>query len=86
MIRGLVVGGGVLAATFIWAVPPMANQLWAKLSFLNPFFYMIDSFRYRFFEQSDFNPWVSLTIVGAAAFLFCGIAAWLFQRGFKIRS
>ena len=33
------------------------------MSHLNPFFYMIDGFRYGFFGQSDTNPWASLAIV-----------------------
>ena len=36
---------------------------WQKISQLNPFFYMIDGFRFGFFGQSDVSPYVSLLIV-----------------------
>ena len=38
---------------------------WQTMSHLNPFFYMIDGFRYGFFGQSDVNPWISVAIVSA---------------------
>ncbi len=37
--------------------------LWRAVLHLNPFFYMIDGFRYGFFGLSDVNPLVSLGIV-----------------------
>eukprot|EP01034_Spumella_vulgaris_P030621 gene30621-37865_t len=42
----------------IHSLPPF----WQKLSHLNPFFYMIDGFRYGFFGQSDVSPWLSLAV------------------------
>jgi ABC-2 type transport system permease protein len=44
----------------IQSLPPF----WQGVSHLNPFFYMIDGFRYGFFGQSDTSPWLSLGIVG----------------------
>ncbi len=44
----------------IHSLPPF----WQQVSHLNPFFYMIDGFRYGFFGQSDVSPWLSLGIVG----------------------
>jgi ABC-2 type transport system permease protein len=46
----------------IGSLPPF----WQKVSHLNPFFYMIDGFRYGFFGVSDASPWLSLGIVGTA--------------------
>ena len=46
----------------IHSLPPF----WQAVSHLNPFFYMIDGFRYGFFGVSDVSPWLSLAIVGAA--------------------
>ena len=36
---------------------------WQVVSHFNPFFYMIDGFRYGFFGVSDISPWNSLAIV-----------------------
>jgi ABC-2 type transport system permease protein len=59
---------------------------WQQLSHLNPFFYMIDGFRYGFFGQSDVSPWVSLGVVAAALAVVSGVTLHLLRTGYKIRS
>ncbi|MBK7000203.1 MAG: ABC transporter permease [Rhodoferax sp.] len=59
---------------------------WQAASHLNPFFYMIDGFRYGFFGQSDASPWLSLGIVGAALLVTSALAMYLLRIGYKIRS
>ena len=66
----------------IGSLPPF----WQKVSHINPFFYMIDGFRYGFFGVSDASPWLSLGIVGAALGLAGGVAVHLLRIGYKIRS
>jgi len=143
IVRGLVVGLGVLAVSLVFALPPLVQPLWALLfavlgaammgalgvvaglwsekfeqmaafqnfavmpmtflsgvfysinslppfwqavSHFNPFFYMIDGFRYGFFGVSDVSPWLSLGIVSAAT---VGVGLWallLLRMGYKIRS
>jgi ABC-2 type transport system permease protein len=39
-----------------------ARLLADSVSHLNPFFYMIDGFRYGFFGVSDVSPWLSLPL------------------------
>jgi ABC-2 type transport system permease protein len=59
---------------------------WQTVSHFNPFFYMIDGFRYGFFGVSDVSPWLSLGIVAAAT---TGVGLWallLLRMGYKIRS
>ncbi|GAB3184451.1 ABC transporter permease [Hydrogenophaga aquatica] len=65
----------------IHSLPPF----WQKVSHLNPFFYMIDGFRYGFFGRSDVSPWLSLGIVGVAFLVVGGIAMHLLRTGYKIR-
>jgi ABC-2 type transport system permease protein len=65
----------------IHSLPPF----WQKLSHLNPFFYMIDGFRYGFFGVSDVSPWLSLAIVGAALLAVSAMAVHLLRIGYKIR-
>lgn len=60
-------------------------SFWQQVSHLNPFFYMIDGFRYGFFGQSDVSPWVSLAVVGVAWLLVSGVAIHLLRIGYKIR-
>ncbi len=143
VVRGIVVGAGVLLATLWFAVPPFAAAVWVLVfavlgaslmgalgliaglwaekfdqlaafqnfvimpmtflsgvfysikslppfwqgvSHLNPFFYMIDGFRYGFFGQSDVSPWLSLGIVGLALAMASAVALHLLRTGYKIRS
>jgi ABC-2 type transport system permease protein len=61
-------------------------EFWQRVSHLNPFFYMIDGFRYGFFGVSDVSPWLSLGVVGGAMLAASGMALHLLRIGYKIRS
>ncbi len=61
-------------------------DFWQGVSHLNPFFYMIDGFRYGFFGVSDVSPWMSLAIVGSALAAVSALALHLLRIGYKIRS
>lgn len=65
----------------IHTLPP----LWQKISHLNPFFYMIDGFRYGFFGVSDVSPWLSLGLVLGAFLIFSAVAVNMLRTGYKIR-
>ncbi len=58
---------------------------WQQVSHLNPFFYMIDGFRYGFFGVSDVSPWLSLVLVGSALLVVSAVALHLLRTGYKIR-
>jgi ABC-2 type transport system permease protein len=66
----------------IHSLPPF----WQGVSNLNPFFYMIDGFRYGFFGVSDVSPWLSLGIVAVALAAVSAVAVFLLRSGYKIRS
>ena len=59
---------------------------WQKVSHLNPFFYMIDGFRYGFFGQGDISPWLSLAIVTAAFVLLAWLTLKMLKSGYKLRA
>ena len=65
----------------IHSLPPF----WETLSHFNPFFYMIDGFRYGFFGLSDVAPARSLALVGAAAVFLAALALAMLARGYKLR-
>jgi len=78
----------IMPMTFLSGVFYSIHSLpvfWQKVSHLNPFFYMIDGFRYGFFGISDISPWVSLAIVGCAWLAVSAIAVHLLRIGYKIR-
>lgn len=65
----------------IHSLPP----IWQTISHFNPFFYMIDGFRFGFFGISDVSPWFSLVIISV---FFLGVAALtlkLLSSGYKLR-
>ena len=65
----------------IHSLPPF----WQVVSHFNPFFYMIDGFRYGFFGLSDAPPGMSLAIVSAAGLLLSLVAIAVLARGWKLR-
>jgi ABC-2 type transport system permease protein len=78
----------IMPMTFLSGVFYSIHSLpdfWQKVSHLNPFFYMIDGFRYGFFGVSDVSPWLSLGIVGAALTVVSALALHLLRIGYKIR-
>ncbi len=79
----LIMPATMLSGVFysIHSLPPV----WQAVSHFNPFFYMIDGFRYGFFGVSDISPWLSLTIVGGFFIVVSAIALRLLYTGFKLR-
>jgi ABC-2 type transport system permease protein len=78
----------VMPMTFLSGVFYSIHSLpvfWQGVSHLNPFFYMIDGFRYGFFGASDVSPWLSLSVVGVVLVLVSAIAIYLLRIGYKIR-
>jgi len=78
----------IMPMTFLSGVFYSIHSLpdfWQQVSHLNPFFYMIDGFRYGFFGQSDVSPWLSLGVVGVSLLLISAVAVHLLRIGFKIR-
>jgi len=65
----------------IHSLPPF----WQKVSHLNPFFYMIDGFRYGFFGQADVSPWLSLAVMAGSFAILSAVTLWLLKSGYKLR-
>ena len=59
---------------------------WQAASHLNPFFYMIDGFRYGFFGAADVAPGASLAFVAVSLALLSALTLWLLQKGYKLRT
>ncbi|MFX7784995.1 ABC transporter permease, partial [Acinetobacter baumannii] len=71
-----------LAGVFysIHSLPPF----WQAVSHFNPFFYMIDGFRYGFFGQSDIPPMTSLGIVAVFFVALSTLAVRMLKSGYKL--
>ena len=78
----------IMPATFLSGVFYSIHSLpafWHGVSQLNPFFYIIDGFRYGFFGQSDVDPFMSFCIVGGFCIALAGVCILLLKRGYKLR-
>lgn len=73
-----------LAGVFysVHQLPP----LWQAVSHLNPFFYLIDGFRFGMYGVSDVSPWLSLSISAVAATALTLLTLRLIQKGWRLRS
>ena len=61
-------------------------QRWQDLSHFNPFFFMIDGFRYGFFGVSDVSPWTSIGVVTVCFVVLAVITLQMLGRGYKLRA
>ena len=61
-------------------------EFWRHVALANPFFYMIDGFRYGFIGRADGPVWVGMLVL-AAADIGLGIAAYLmFKSGYRLKA
>ena len=65
----------------IHSLPPV----WQALSHLNPFFYLIDGFRYGFFGVSDVSPVASFAVLAVSLAVVSTGALLMLARGYKLR-
>jgi len=60
-------------------------ETWQTVSHFNPFFYMVDGFRYGFFEQSDVSVYISFIVTTVFLVIITAINLILLNKGVKIR-
>jgi len=78
----------ILPLTFLSGVFYSIQSLpaiWQTASHLNPFFYMIDGFRYGFFGASDTSPVASLSVVAVSFALLAAVCLRMLRSGYKLR-
>ena len=78
----------ILPLTFLSGVFYSIHALpaaWQAASHLNPFFYMIDGFRYGFHGVSDFPPVASLAVVAVSLVAISAGCLLLLRSGYKLR-
>lgn len=78
----------IMPLTFLSGVFYSIHSLpgfWQTLSHFNPFFYMIDGFRYGFFGHSDVPVLRSLLVGAAFLALLSLLVLHLLRRGYKLR-
>ena len=73
-----------LSGTF-YTIDKLPGYLYT-ISKANPFFYMIDGFRYSFIGQSDGSITVGLIYLISLSIIMWGTAYLLYKKGYKIKS
>ena len=61
-------------------------ELFQTISHINPFFYMIDGFRYGFLGKSDGLISIGIVYLIILSFVMWFIAFYLYRKGYKIKS
>ncbi len=61
-------------------------EFWRDVSLFNPFFYIIDGFRYGFLGQSDSSVGFSIIVTLCFFFLVSFLSLFILHKGYKLRT
>jgi ABC-2 type transport system permease protein len=64
----------------------MLPPFWQTVSHFNPVLYLINGFRWSFFEVSDVDPLASAAIILVFLAFCMSVLTWIFRTGYKLRS
>ncbi|MBL8831376.1 MAG: ABC transporter permease [Rhodospirillales bacterium] len=59
---------------------------WHLIALVNPFFYMIDGFRFGFIGHADAHPWIGAAILLVANAALGALCFRMFRTGYKLRA
>ncbi len=60
--------------------------IWHQISHFNPFFYMIDGFRYGFIGRSDSSIWVGAIVIAGLDIALYIAVWWLIKSGYRLKA
>lgn len=60
-------------------------ELWQQISQFNPFFYMIDGFRYAFIDHADGSIALGMAVLLGLNILLGLTCLWVFRRGYRLK-
>ncbi len=63
----------------------MLPTFWQTVSLFNPVVYLVSGFRWSFFEVSDVNVWVSLSMILVFLAVCLIVVSWIFKTGYKLK-
>ena len=63
----------------------MLPELWQLITKFNPFFYIINGFRWSFFGTSDIDLFTSLSLIVVFLFICLAIIGLIFKTGYRIK-
>ncbi len=63
----------------------MLPPFWQSVSLFNPVLYLISGFRWAFYEVSDVNVAISLTVIALFLVTCLSIVWWIFKTGYNVK-
>ncbi len=79
----------IMPATFLSGTFYSVSQLpqeWQFVCYLNPFFYMIDGFRYGFIGHADSRIYIGMAVLFVMNLGLLGAAHAMFESGYKLKT
>lgn len=64
----------------------MLPEFWQTVTLFNPVVYLVSGFRWSFYEISDVNLWVSLSMTGLFLFICLAGIFWIFKTGYRLKN
>ena len=61
-------------------------EFWYKVCHFNPFFYMIDGFRYAMTGYTDGAVQTGMVVLTTVNIVLWALTAWLFRKGYRLKS
>jgi len=61
-------------------------QPWHALALWDPFFYMIDGFRYGFIDRAEASLPLGIAVLVVANVALFALCHWMFRTGYKLRA
>jgi ABC-2 type transport system permease protein len=61
-------------------------DFWQRVCHFNPFFYMIDGFRYSITGYTDGNVGLGMVVLTAVNIVLWTTTAWLFKKGYRLKT
>lgn len=63
----------------------MLPPFWQTVTLFNPVVYLVSGFRWSFFEVSDVNVWLSLSMILVFLAICIITVSWMFKTGYKLK-
>ena len=63
----------------------MLPPFWQTVTLFNPVLYLVSGFRWSFFEVSDVNVGLSLTMIVVFLFACLAVISWMFKTGYRLK-
>jgi ABC-2 type transport system permease protein len=63
----------------------MLPPFWQTVTLFNPVLYLVSGFRWSFFEVSDVNVGLSLTMIIVFLLLCLAVISWMFKTGYRLK-